>query len=235
LASDPIHKVFVSSTYQDLRRERAEVQKVLLKLNCFPVGMELFPATDDDTWEFIKDQINDSDYYVVLIAGRYGSLAQDGLSFTEKEYDYARERGIPSIGFVHADRSKIPSGDTDNDPERIRKLDTFITKVKQRLVREFNNPDQLANEVMHSFIDLRRIKPRIGFVRRDEVVDYRKYAELLEQLGQLKKELSEPQLMIAMPNAAQSFTNSIIQLIKLEQQRGFGTIFVSRTKLVGVL
>jgi hypothetical protein len=42
MSSEPIYKVFVSSTYQDLREERAEVQKALLKLNCLPVGMELF-------------------------------------------------------------------------------------------------------------------------------------------------------------------------------------------------
>src|SRR5258708_17786092 len=108
---EKIFKVFVSSTFEDLRAERAEVEKALLKLNCLPVGMELFPAADDETWEFIKEQINDADYYVVLVAGRYGTLASDGISFTEKEYDYARERDIPSIGFVHADRSTIPSSE----------------------------------------------------------------------------------------------------------------------------
>jgi hypothetical protein len=88
--SEPIYKVFVSSTFEDLREERAEVQKALLKLNCLPVGMELFPAADDDTWEFIKEQIDDSDYYLILVGARYGSLAKDGVSFTEKEYNYAR-------------------------------------------------------------------------------------------------------------------------------------------------
>jgi hypothetical protein len=39
-----IYKVFVSSTYEDLREERAAVQKGLLKVGCLPVGMELFPA-----------------------------------------------------------------------------------------------------------------------------------------------------------------------------------------------
>ena len=82
-----LHKVFVSSTYEDLRLERAEVQKALLKLGCLPVGMELFPSADDDTWEYIKRQIANSDYYVAIIAGRYGSVASDGMSWTEKEYD----------------------------------------------------------------------------------------------------------------------------------------------------
>jgi len=189
MASEPIYKVFVSSTFRDLREERAEVQKALLKLNCLPVGMELFPAADDDTWDFIKDQINDSDYYVVLVAGRYGSLAQDGISFTEKEYDYAREREIPSIGFVHADRAKIPSGQTENDPKIVKKLDAFISKIKKRPVREFMTPHQLALEVTTSFVDLKRTKPRIGFVRTNEAVDYRKYAELLEKNAELEKQL----------------------------------------------
>lgn len=51
---DVIYSVFVSSTYEDLREERAEVQKALLKLNCFPIGMELFGSADEETWEFIK-------------------------------------------------------------------------------------------------------------------------------------------------------------------------------------
>jgi hypothetical protein len=84
-----IYKVFVSSTYEDLREERAAVQKGLLQLGCLPVGMELFPAADEETWNFIKLQINDSDYYVVVVAGRYGSPGADGISFTEMEYDYA--------------------------------------------------------------------------------------------------------------------------------------------------
>src|SRR5689334_16227345 len=110
-----IYKVFVSSTYEDLREERAEVEKALLKINCLPVGMELFPASSQGTWEFIKKQIEKSDYYIVVKGGRYGSLAPDGISFTEKEYDHAIKLDIPAIGFIHADRKLIPTGKTDTD------------------------------------------------------------------------------------------------------------------------
>jgi nucleoside 2-deoxyribosyltransferase len=103
MASEKIYKVFVSSTYEDLREERAAVEKGLLQIDCFPVGMELFPAADEETWEFIKSQIDDSDYYVVVAAGRYGSQGPDGISFTEMEYDYAIAQKKPTIGFVHAD------------------------------------------------------------------------------------------------------------------------------------
>jgi hypothetical protein len=189
MASEPIYKVFVSSTFEDLREERAEVQKALLKLNCLPVGMELFPAADDETWDFIKQQIDDSDYYLVLIGGRYGSLAPDGFSFTEKEFDYAREREVPSMGFVHGDRGAIPFNKTENKPEMREKLENFISKVRKRPVRTFINPHQLAAEVTTSFVDLKRTRRRTGFIRRDEVVDFKKYAELLEKTADLEKQL----------------------------------------------
>jgi Domain of unknown function (DUF4062) len=179
MQSQKIYKVFVSSTYDDLREERAEVQKALLKLNCLPVGMELFPAADDETWSFVREQIDDSDYYVVLISGRYGSLAPDGVSFTEKEYDYARSSDKPSIAFVHADRRQILSGKVESDPERLKKLDSFISKVKLRPIRLFTTPHQLATEVIASFVDLMNRRPAVGFIRADQIVDYKKYSEVL--------------------------------------------------------
>src|SRR3954451_24337086 len=126
-----IYKVFVSSTYEDLREERAELQKALLKLNALPVGMELFPSAGNETWDFIKKQIDDSDYYVVVVAGRYGSEHTDGLSFTEKEYDYARAIGKRVIAFLHADPNSIPVGKTDSDLSKREKLTKFMGKIKK--------------------------------------------------------------------------------------------------------
>jgi hypothetical protein len=186
---DIIHSVFISSTYTDLREERAQVQKSLLKLGCLPIGMELFTASEDDTWEAIKRQIEASDYFVVIIAGRYGTVAPDGRSFTEKEFDYAYEKGIPAIGFVHADLGKIPLERADVDADLRAKLETFRKKVQGPLVGYFTSPHELANEVLLSFINLRSRNPRTGYVRADQAVDPRKYADALEQVAQLKSEL----------------------------------------------
>ncbi|MBU8922296.1 MAG: DUF4062 domain-containing protein [Bacteroidales bacterium] len=48
------YQIFLSSTYEDLKKERLEVIRALLELNCIPCGMEYFPATDDDQWSYIK-------------------------------------------------------------------------------------------------------------------------------------------------------------------------------------
>jgi hypothetical protein len=54
---------------------------MIMQLNCIPAGMELFPAIDEEQLEFIKRVINDSDYYIPIIGGRYGPISSDGISY----------------------------------------------------------------------------------------------------------------------------------------------------------
>lgn len=69
------YQVFVSSTYEDLREERQEVMHALLELDCIPSGMELFPAADEAQWSLIKGVIDECDYYILILGGRYGGLS----------------------------------------------------------------------------------------------------------------------------------------------------------------
>ena len=92
--------MFVSYTFKDLEHERQKVLHAILEMKAFPAGMELFPSADDDQFEFIKQEIASSDYYIVIVGGKYGSLA-DGISFTEKEHEheYALQLGKPVMAF----------------------------------------------------------------------------------------------------------------------------------------
>ena len=86
---DKRYQVFVSSTYADLKEERRAIIQTVIELNCIPAGMELFPASNEEQFSFIKRVTDDCDYYLLVIAGRYGSVGTDGISYTEKEFDYA--------------------------------------------------------------------------------------------------------------------------------------------------
>ena len=79
---DKRYQVFVSSTFADLQEERQEVMQALLELDCIPSGMELFPAANEDQWTLIKKVIDDCDYYMVILGGRYGSIGPSGHSYT---------------------------------------------------------------------------------------------------------------------------------------------------------
>src|SRR5438067_11660380 len=94
------YQVFVSSTYADLADGRREVVQALLQMDCIPAGMELFPAADEEQLQFIRRVIDDCDYYVLILAGRYGSVDTGGVSYTEREFDYALSQNIPILAFV---------------------------------------------------------------------------------------------------------------------------------------
>jgi hypothetical protein len=129
------YQVFVSSTYVDLLVERQEIMNALLELDCIPAGMELFPASNDDQWSLIKGVIDDCDYYIVVIGGRYGSLGAEGISYTEMEYRYAIETGKPIIAFLHKDPESIPKKHTESTLEGQIKLSDFKQLAQQKMCK----------------------------------------------------------------------------------------------------
>ena len=95
---EKIYKVFVSSTFTDLEEERKEVIQALLQMDCVPSGMEMFHATDKSQWLLIQNVISSCDFYIVIIAGRYGSVhSKTNISYTQMEYEYAYKIGIPIL------------------------------------------------------------------------------------------------------------------------------------------
>src|ERR1700730_2661975 len=126
------YQVFVSSTFEDLREERSTVITLLLQMDCFPAGMELFPAADDDSWTVIKNVIDDSDYYIVIVGGRYGSVGPEGKTYTQLEFEYAERSGKPIIALVHSDPKTLPVGKSETSKRGLKQLADFRTQLKAR-------------------------------------------------------------------------------------------------------
>jgi hypothetical protein len=189
------YQVFLSSTYVDLKEEREEILRILLKLNCFPAGMELFPATDEKQFDYIKKEIDNSDYYLLIIAGRYGSLTPEGISYTEKEFLYALEKKIPVIAFIHKDINNIPLGKVDVDENIRKKLEEFKKKVEtNRLVKYWADSTTLYREVSITLARVIHECPRIGWVRGDEkneVSNKDELRKLKEEIKVFKKNKEE--------------------------------------------
>lgn len=185
---DKRFQVFVSSTYADLKEERQKVIQTLMEMDCIPSGMELFPAMDEEQWQFIKKVIDDCDYYLLIIGGRYGSLAEDGISYTEKEYDYAIEKGLKVIALIHGDPDSLPVNKTDKNPELSNKLLTFVEKVKTgRLVKFWKQSDELPGLVALNLSKTIKAYPAIGWVRANSIGS----SELLNDINLLRKENDE--------------------------------------------
>ncbi len=63
------YQVFISSTEKDLVDERHKIMQALLESNCIPSGMELFATSNKKSWEIIEQDIDESDFYLLVIAG----------------------------------------------------------------------------------------------------------------------------------------------------------------------
>jgi hypothetical protein len=181
---DKVYQVFVSSTFSDLQEERKQVSDTLAKAGFIPAGMELFPATDQQQLEFIKRVIDRCDYYVVIVAGRYGSLDGD-KSFTEKEYEYAVEKKIPVLAFIHKEPGKIEVDKADREPKQTKRLDAFRSRLKtSRMVAFWTNVHELRTEILTAVTNAVNLAPGVGWVRGDQAID----PKILQELERVRIE-----------------------------------------------
>lgn len=184
---DKRYQVFVSSTYADLQEERQRVIQALMEMDCIPAGMELFPAADEEQWEFIKRVIDDCDYYLLMIGGRYGTTTADGVSYTEREYDYAVESGLRVIALLHAEPDEIPVSKSDIDPELRGRLTAFRERVaSHRLVKFWSPASELPGLVALSLSKTIKAYPATGWIRGDRAPS----EQLLNELAQVRRENS---------------------------------------------
>lgn len=192
------YQVFVSSTYADLKDERSRVIQTLMEMDCIPSGMELFPAADEEQFEFIKKVIDDCDYYLLIIGGRYGSTTAEGVSYTEKEYDYAIQKGLKVIALIHGQPDDIPVGKTDKDAALAERLSAFRAKVEtNRLVKHWKTADELPSIVSLSLSKTIKTYPAIGWVRGGISAT----SEILEELNSVRKQNEELRASLAKANA----------------------------------
>lgn len=199
------HQVFVSSTYRDLIPERQHVIHALLELDCIPAGMELFPATDEDAWTLIKEVIDNSDYYLLIIAGKYGSKNDSGISYTEMEFEYAVNINKPIICFLHEDIDQLTGNKIEKGEENQNKLIEFRKRAKSKHCKYWKTADDLGGKVSRSLIQLKKKHPSDGWVPGKYAADeklYKKLDELRTRIQVLESE--KDQLLDSPPYEAKN-------------------------------
>ncbi|WGX73386.1 DUF4062 domain-containing protein [Acinetobacter radioresistens] len=165
MSQDTKYQVFISSTYTDLIEARSAAINTVLESYNFPVGMELFGADNDEQWTIIKDLIDSSDFYILILGHRYGSISkQDGISFTEKEFDYAISKGLKILCFVRNDNVPTRPHERDANNENIDKLQRFREKVlTDRLCEFWDTVDDLKHKISNSlYKNMRKHRGAVG-------------------------------------------------------------------------
>lgn len=164
-------QVFISSTYTDLIEERQSAVETILDAGHIPAGMELFKAGNRSQLETIYKWIDESDVYMLILGGRYGSIEEDsGLSYIELEYRYALSKNMPVFAIVLSKSfltSKINILGWDNVMEQNNndKYKLFKKFVMSKIIRESDDCKDIQMNIvltLNEFIDQYNL---LGWIR----------------------------------------------------------------------
>lgn len=135
------YQFFISSTYKDLIEERQIAINAIMKMGHIPAGMELFTATGEKQFESIKPVIDESDYYMLILGGKYGSIIEnEKISYTEKEFDYALSSGKRIIALVHSNPDDLDSSKRETKSVYMKRFKKFRDRVtSERMVYMWND------------------------------------------------------------------------------------------------
>lgn len=183
-------QVFVSSTYSDLLTERQAAVEAILTAGHIPAGMELFTAGDESQMDVIKQWIDESDVYLLILGGRYGSIEKtSGKSYVHLEYDYAVAKAKPLFSCVitddaiesHVKMHGTSSIETDN-PGLLKQ---FRADVLTRMVRFWKDSKDIKIAISETLSHFARRDDLTGWVRPTEEANM---PALADEIARLSKE-----------------------------------------------
>jgi len=192
-------QVFVSSTFTDLKVERQAAVEAILTAGHIPAGMELFTAGDQSQWNVIKRWIDESDVYMLLLGGRYGSIdATTGLSYTHMEYNYALEQGKSLFALVLDEsyielKAKAPGVKISDvkEEDNVPLYKDFKATIRSKLVNTCVDIKDITIYTTRKLSELSHNNDLIGWIRGDRGVNNSLISEQIAKLTKENQELRE--------------------------------------------
>lgn len=172
-------QVFVSSTYCDLKEERQTAVEAILKSGNIPAGMELFKAGNVSQLKAIKEWIDESDIYLLILGGRYGSIeAKSKLSYTHLEYNYAVKKKKPYFAIVIEEaalKEKIKKYGTDVlELENREKYQRFRKQVLKNISSFYSDKKDIEIAILNTISDLEKKYEFSGWIPGEFLQQYNK-------------------------------------------------------------
>ena len=176
-------KIFVSSTFKDLKECREKVRLVLRRMKHEDVAMEYYVAEDKRPVDKCLEDVAACDIYVGIFAWRYGYIPTGyDKSITELEYRKAVETGKDChIFLLHEDAPWLPKFvDKGDDAQKIDYLRKELSEKYD--VSFFKLHDELGSLVGTSIHNW-EIKLGIASEKKDEIpdIDIEGYTKAIER------------------------------------------------------
>ena len=163
--------------------------------------MEFFTANDQSQMDVIRQWIDESDIFMLILGARYGSIeSQSGLSYVESEYNYALEKRKPFFSVVLTDEGR----ETKVHSEGTK----ILEQQNESAYRRFR--DRVTSKLCEQFVDAQGVKlavlkalPKL-IESHPEFIGWVSAAELNPSLAPEVNRLSKENEHLQMQNAVLS-------------------------------
>ncbi len=164
---DKRYHVFISTTGADMQPERSVLAQTLASLGFFSWGLETRTPL---TTAFARRQIDDCDYFVLLLGSRYGDLSASGVSYVHLEYIYAITKQKPVLVIMHESPDSRSPEVQEQTKEGQRKFEDFRRQLQRErdMVVTFREPRELEVILRHAMPQLTQRYPSLGWVRPND-------------------------------------------------------------------
>ncbi|EJO9912871.1 TPA: DUF4062 domain-containing protein [Vibrio parahaemolyticus] len=189
---------FISSTFVDLKSDRAQVARVLADRGLNVNALDIQPASSQTSKKEILTGIRESDFVILIIGDRYGSIlpsmtGSSTLSITFWEYNNAIKMGKPVIAYFKSGISSDPIYHDDKSDKEYAKKRKLFERFKSVVSSRHNpayysSPEELADKLDKSLISIYRSGVKKLTSEKSELNS--KIVELESELTRLKSQTS---------------------------------------------
>ena len=231
-------QVFVSSTYTDLIEERQAAVEAILDAGHIPAGMELFKAGNESQLQTIYKWIDESDVYMLILGGRYGSIEpKSGKSYTQLEYEYALNKDIPVFSLVLSESFLTNKINSPNlvlsnvmEQKAPDKYQSFKSLVMSKIIREIDDCKDIKIQVHATLNEFSNTYNLIGWVRNtneNDIIQLLKdNTRLLKENNLLNKQIQELQEHITSKTTEQLGRYTFDELVDILKDKIFYESFM---------
>src|SRR6201986_461387 len=163
-------KVYVSSTFYDLKEHRERVSHVLRRLGHEDVAMEYYVTEEGRPLDRALSDVASCDLFIGVLAWRYGPIPEtdnpEGLSVTEMEYRHAVMLGKTCLMFLLNEDAPWPFSLIDKDMSLILSFRERV--MAEHVVKMFKTADELSMLVIQAVSEWQRKLQDDGYVPSSE-------------------------------------------------------------------
>jgi hypothetical protein len=209
--------------------------EAILASGHIPAAMEQFSPGYETAWEKIRRWIDESDAFIRILGGRYGSIEpESSKSYVQLEYEYAQQQQKPYFALVvsdkhHDERVRMYGLEVDERTHQDRHKE-FRALVEAKHCRLWSDKKDIQAAIFQKLPEWAQREDLYGWIRGEEASG----SELASELAKLSRDNRELRDKLNARGSGETDETRIVQLAvqELESREPPAVIFSAQAAVV---